>query len=260
MKTIGRILAMLSCIGLLASCSELVKKTIQDNPEIVFEAIKKDPAGFMEVVRGAAQDAQKKEMMAAQEAEKKARDDEFANPKKPEITANRAIFGDKSAPITIVEYSDFQCPFCSRGSDTVSRVLKEYNGKVKLLFKHLPLEQKHPNARRGSEYFEAIALQDVNKAYMFKQLVFKNQQATYGDSEKLYMKLAKEVGADTAKLKTDLKAKNDMITKTINSDMQEAQKFGFNGTPGYLINGVSLKGAYPFEEFKVIIDRHLGKK
>lgn len=259
MKTIARLMTLCACVGLLASCSELVKKTIQDNPDIVFEAIKKDPAKFMEVVRGAAQEAQKAEMMAAKEAETKAREDEFANPKKPEIGADRAILGDKSAPVTIVEYSDFQCPFCQRGADTVTKVLDEYPGKVKLVFKHLPLEQKHPNARRGSEYFEAIAMQDQKKAYEFKKLVFENQNDTYGDAEKLYEKLAKKVGADMGKLKGDLKSKSDAISKIINNDMQEANKFGFQGTPGYLINGVSLKGAYPYEEFKKVIDRHLKK-
>jgi protein-disulfide isomerase len=260
LKKIARLLILVSSLGLFASCSELVKKTIQNNPEIVFEAIKKDPAGFMAVVRDAAQDAQKKEMESAEENEKKAREDEFKNPKQPEIADNRAILGSAAAPITIVEYSDFQCPFCQRGSDTVSQVLKEYDGKVKLLFKHLPLEQKHPNARRGSEYFEAIALQDAKKAYEFKKLVFQNQNDTYGDAEKLYKDLAKKAGADLAKLDADLKAKSSQISDIINKDMEEASKFGFQGTPGYLINGVSLKGAYPIQEFKKVIDQHLSKK
>lgn len=260
MKTIIRILTLVLCLGLFASCSEMVKKTIQDNPEIVFEAIKKNPGKFMEVVRNAAREAEKKEMMAAQEKEQKAREDEFNNPKKPEIADNRAILGSSAAAVTIVEYSDFQCPFCQRGSDTVNRVLEEYPGKVKLLFKHLPLESKHPNARRGSEYFEAIAFQDNKKAYEFKKLVFQNQNETYGDAEKLYKKLAKKAGANMAKLQSDLKQKSKIIAGIIDKDVQEASKFGFNGTPGYLINGVSLKGAYPFPEFKKVIDRHLGKK
>ncbi len=260
MKTFARIVTLLSCIGLLASCSELVKKTIQDNPEIVFEAIKKDPAGFMEVVRGAAQEAQKKEYQAAQEAEEKAREEEFKNPKKPEISGDRAILGNESAPVTIVEYSDFQCPFCQRGSDTVMKVMEAYGDKVKLVFKHLPLESKHPNARRGSEYFEAIAMQDEDKAYKFKKLVFDNQQETYGDAEKLYEGLAKKVGANMSKLKSDLKDKSDEIADIIDKDIQEASKFGFQGTPGYLINGVSLKGAFPLPEFKKVIDKHLSSK
>ncbi len=250
---------LVASLGLLTNCSELVKKTIQDNPEIVFEAIKKDPAGFMEVVREAAQEAQKAEMAAARDAEDKAREEEFSNPKKPEIGDNRAVLGSTSAPVTIVEYSDFQCPFCQRGADTVTRVLEEYDGKVKLVFKHLPLEGKHPNARRGSEYFEAIAMQDNKKAYEFKKLVFANQNETYGDAEKLYEDLAKKVGANMSQLKKDLKEKNNQIASIIENDMQEAGKFGFQGTPGYLINGVSLKGAYPFEEFKKVIDRHLKK-
>ena len=63
-----------------------------------------------------------------------------------------------------------------------------------------------------------------------------------------------------SKLMADLKGKKAAIDKIIGADMAEAQKFGFNGTPGYLINGVSLKGAYPASEFKKIIDKHLGKK
>jgi protein-disulfide isomerase len=260
LKTTARLFIILISASFLASCSELVKKTIQDNPSIVFEAIKKDPNGFMEVVRAAAQDAQKKEIEMAQQAEEKSREDEFSNPKKPEVASNRAVLGSSGAKVTIVEYSDFQCPFCQRGSDTVDAVMKEYGDQVRLLYKHLPLEQKHPNARRGSEYFEAIALQDVKKAYEFKKMVFKNQNETYGDAEKLYKDLAKKAGADMAKLESDLKGKSDLISQIINKDIEEASEFGFNGTPGYLINGVSLKGAYPIDEFKKVIDRHLGKK
>ena len=260
MKQIARILAMLGMVFMVASCSELVKKTIENNPDIVFEAIKKDPAKFMEVVREAAQSAQRAEMEKAQQEEVEARENEFKNPKKPEIASSRAVKGEKGAPVTIVEYSDFQCPFCRRGSTTVDEVIKAYGGKVRLVFKHLPLEGKHPNARRGSEFFEAIALQDPGKAYAFKAAVFDNQNETYGDAEKLYKKLAQKVGADMGRLMNDLKGKKDQIKQTIDQDMQEAEKFGISGTPGYLINGVSLKGAYPIDEFKKIIDRHLGKK
>ena len=259
MKKLTSLLVLVLSMTFLSSCSEIVKKTIESNPEIVFAAIKKDPAKFMEVVREAAQEAQASEGKRAQEREAEARAKEFKNPLKPEIASSRAVFGSKDAPITIVEYSDFQCPFCSRGAATVEEVMKSYGGKVRLLFKHLPLEGKHPNARRGSEFFEAIAMQDVSKAYKFKNLIFENQKATYGDAEALYKKLAQQAGANVGKLMADLKGKKAIIDKIINADMEEAQKFGFNGTPGYLINGVSLKGAYPAKDFKAIIDKHLGK-
>ena len=257
MKNIISTGILLISLIFLVSCSDLVKKTIQDNPDIVFDVIKDNPSGFMDAVNMAAQKARMESMKKAEEDEQKARDKEFKNPKKPEL-AGRAIFGESSAPVTIVEYSDFQCPFCKKGADTVTRVMEEYKGKVKLVFKHLPLENKHPNARMASEYFEAIAMQDAGKAYKFKKLVFENQEETYRDAKKLYQNLAKKVGANMRKLAKDMKGKSSKIKSIIDGDIKEASQFGFTGTPGYLINGVSLKGAYPIEEFKKVIDRHLG--
>jgi protein-disulfide isomerase len=253
-------------VGLIffaASCSKLIEKTIENNPEILHNAIKKDPVKFMETLREAAQEAQKGEYERAQKKEEEDRKKEFDSPKPYTVEANRPFKGPASAPITIVEYSDFQCPYCKRGSETMEEVVKAYGDKVRLVFKHLPLEGKHPNARRGSEYFEAIAMQDVSKAFEFKKQVFANQNDTYGsdkDAEKFYQKVAKEVGADTSKLAADLKGKADEIKKRIDADMEEAGKNGIEGTPGFLINGVSLKGAYPFPEFKKIIDEWLKKK
>lgn len=238
----------------LVSCKEGAK-----DADAVFKAIEENPARFVEVSRKAFMEAEKKQYEDRQNEEKKKREDEFKNPKQP-VVANRPFMGNSAAPITIVEYSDFQCPFCERGSNTVYEVMQKYGDKVKVIFKHLPLEGKHPNARRGSEYFEAIAMQDQAKAFAFKKLVFENQKETYGDAEKLYQSLAVKAGADAAKLKADLASKKDQIAKTIDADMEEAGKFGFQGTPGFLINGVSLAGAYPAEEFAKIIDQHLGKK
>jgi protein-disulfide isomerase len=257
-------LVLVLIFGLMAtSCSKLIEKTIENNPEIIYNAIKKNPAKFMATLREAAQEAQKSEYENSQKQEEQDRMQEFEKPKSYAMESDRPFKGSASAPITIVEYSDFQCPFCKRGSDTMDEVVKAYGDKVRLVFKHLPLEQKHPNARRGSEYFEAIALQDVNKAFEFKKLVFDNQQETYGsdkDAEKLYQKLAKEAKADMSRLNADLKGKADFISKRIDADMAEAQKNGIEGTPGFLINGVTLKGAYPFKDFKMIIDEWLKRK
>ena len=242
----------------MAACApnaSQLKKVVEENPEILFNAIEKHPQKFLETVKVAAREARRQEEDKMRQAEDQRREDEFKNPKKPVIEANRAIKGDKDAPITIVEYSDFQCPFCKRGSQTVDRIMEDYDGKVRLVFKHFPIERIHPQAKLASQYFEAIAIQDPDKAYKFKEIVFESQDEIRNRKEAFLEEAAKKVGADLAQVKKNLNSKR--VLSRIEADMKEAEKFGFTGTPGYLINGVSLKGAYPYEEFKKVIDRHL---
>lgn len=246
--------------GLWTGCTpnaSQLKKVVEDNPEIIFNAIEKHPALFLESVNKAAQAAREQEEKKMMDAENSARDEEFKNPKQPVIDESRAIAGNKQASVTIVEYSDFECPFCRRGSDTINDVMAEYGDKVRLVFKHFPIEKIHPHAKIASQYFEAIALQDGAKAYEFKKKVFAKQDGLQ-DGAKFLDTVAKDVGANVAQVKKDISSPK--VEERIKADQAEAEKFGFSGTPGYLINGVSLKGAYPKEEFKKIIDQHLSKK
>jgi protein-disulfide isomerase len=246
-----------SFVGCAPSAPQL-KKVMEENPDILYSVIQKDPKKFLDVVNEAAQKARASEESKFAEEETKKREQEFSNPLNPVVEADRAFEGAKDAPVTIVEYSDFQCPFCKRGHATMNEVLKAYPGKVKLVFKDFPIERIHPLARPGSEWYEAIALQDIEKANKFKGMVFENQDQLNEKGEKFYDEVAKKVGANVAKAKAD--RKSEAVQKRLEADRTEAEKFGFSGTPGYLINGVSLKGAYPFDDFKQIIDRHLAKK
>ena len=258
-RILSTVTAALSALT-LAACApsaKQLKEAVEKDPSIVFVAIEKDPAKFIEIVNKAAQEAQKAGADKAQEEEKKSREAEFSNPLKPDIEEARVIFGNKSAPITIVEYSDFQCPYCSRGYQTVQQVRKEYGDKVRVIFKHLPLDF-HPLAMPAAKYFEAIAKQDGAKAEKFHDMVFENQGQLKDKGEGYFKEVAKKVGADMKKLETDLK--DEGIAKKIAKDMEEAKKFNMSGTPGFIINGVSLRGAYPFPSFKEIIDQHLAKK
>ncbi len=253
-------LSVLSVTGiLLASCApnaKQLKEVIASDPSIVFSAIEKDPAQFIDVVVKAQQSAQSTAANRAEQAEKIQREEEFKNPLKPEIDEARVIFGNKSAPITIVEYSDFQCPYCSRGYQTINEIKKEYGDKVRIVFKHLPLDF-HPLAVPAARYFEAIAMQDHAKAEKFHNLVFEKQGEMQSKGESLLKEIARRVGADMRKVEESLK--NEKINQRIAADSEEAKKFNFSGTPGYLVNGVSLKGAYPIAAFKEIIDRQLRK-
>jgi protein-disulfide isomerase len=246
----------LSLVACAPSASQL-QKVMEDNPDVLFAVIKKHPDKFLQVVNEAAQAARAQEEGKFRDEENKKREEEFANPKKPEVTEGRAFKGTKDAPVTIIEYSDYQCPFCKRGHETMKQVLKEYPGKVRVIFKNFPIERIHPVAMIASQYYEAIALQDIEKANKFHDAIFDDQNAYSTEGEAWLKKAAKKVGADVARVAKDING--EAVKSRIASDMAEAEKFGFNGTPGYLVNGVSLKGAYPFEEFKAIIDKHLQK-
>lgn len=201
-------------------------------------------------------DAQFLQMMQ-QKAEADQREAEYKNPKKPKLSKDRAVLGSLSAPIVIVAYSDFQCPYCSRGANTVEEVRKKYGNKVAFMFKHLPLPF-HSMAQPAAEYFEAIAIQDPKKAYRFHDEVFKSQSQLQSGGEGLLSEIAKKVGADLARLKKDIKS--PQVQKRIEEDKQEAQSFQISGTPGFVVAGISLKGAYPIEAFEEIIERRLKNK
>lgn len=245
------ILGLGACTG-----KDALKKTLEENPEILTNAIEKNPLKFMEALNRAAQDARRQQFDDEEKKQSQAVEEEFKNPKTPVIEPER-VLGKADAPITLVEYSDFECPFCSRGYRTVKEVKEKYGDKIKFVFKHLPLDF-HPMAEPAARYFEAIALQDKDKAYKFHDYVFENQEKLKTGKEKFLDEAAKKTGADLAKVKKDLKS--EAVTKRIEADKAEAAKFGFSGTPGFLINGVSLRGAYPTPEFVKIIDRHLGGK
>ncbi|UOE99739.1 DsbA family protein [Bdellovibrio reynosensis] len=255
-KFLGIAALALSLVNCAPSAKQL-KEAIEKDPSIVFVAIEKDPEQFIEVVNKAAQNAQRKAQEKAVQEEGKKRDEEFANPLKATVEEDRAIFGPKDAKVTIIEYSDFECPYCAKGHATVEEVLKAYPNDVRVVFKHLPLDF-HPMAMPAARYFEAVAMQDHAKAKKFYDLVFENQGDLRTKKEGALKDAAKKAGADMKKLEKDLNS--EAITKRIEADMEEAKKFNFSGTPGFLINGVSLRGAYPFSEFKDIIDRHLGAK
>lgn len=246
------LMAVLATVG--CTTKQQLEKAIQENPEIVFNAIKANPKKFVEVVNEAVRTAQETARADEAKEEETRLEDEFKNPKKPVVEEGRVIFGNKNAPITIIEYSDFQCPYCGRGYATVKTVMQDYGDKVRVVFKHLPLDF-HPMAMPAAKYFEAIAKQDHKKAEKFHDEIFSSQNSLNQGGEKFLKDVAKKVGADLKKIEKDLNSED--IQKRIAADMEEAKKFEFSGTPGFLINGVSLKGAYPPPEFKKIIDRHL---
>ncbi|MEW6329226.1 MAG: DsbA family protein [Candidatus Micrarchaeota archaeon] len=164
--------------------------------------------------------------------------------------AGKTARGDASAQITIVEYSDFQCPFCGRSVPTVEKILEDYDGKVKLYFKHFPLGF-HQYAQKAAEASECAG--DQGKFWEYHDKLFANQQALTTTDLKKY---ATDLGLDAAKFNTclDTGAKASVVQ----ADFAEGSANGVGGTPTFFINGKEVVGAQPYDAFKTVIDGELG--
>ena len=243
------VLAVVVLMAAACTSKDDLKKMLKENPDIITEAIEANPAKFIDALNNAVKSAQEGEGKRREEEEKKALEASFNNPLVPEIRSDETFRGNKDAPLTLVEYSDFECPFCSRGFGTVMELMDKYKGKIRFVYKHLPLSF-HPQAMPAAQYFEAIRLQSPEKAWQFHDAIYKNQRALQ-NGEKFLEAEAKKLKVDMAKLKKDIKS--DAVQKRIDDDMAEAAKFGFQGTPGFLLNGIPVKGAYPTSHFDGLI-------
>ncbi|MBF0313250.1 MAG: thioredoxin domain-containing protein [Oligoflexia bacterium] len=248
----------LICVSfLLFSCTtekqlkESMKKVIAEDPSVIISVIKARPLEFIEALQEAARTAQQEMGKQQEEESKKELESAFEKPLAPKIRVDENIRGPKDAPIVIVEYSDFECPYCSRGAKTVEELRKKYSTKIQFIYKHLPLDF-HSKALISAKYYEAIRMQDFEKAWKFHDELFNNQKELIAQGEAYLKTLAKKIGADLNKLATDLNSKQ--VADRIEEDKKEATAFGFQGTPGFIINGVPLRGAYPISQFESIIE------
>ncbi|HEU5077169.1 MAG TPA: thioredoxin domain-containing protein [Polyangiaceae bacterium] len=170
------------------------------------------------------------------------------------INSDDPIYGNPAAPVTIVEISDFECPFCSRVEPTINQIKETYKDKVRIVWKNNPLPF-HKNARGAHE--ASVAVHDLggNDAFWkFHALAFANQKAL---TEENFEKWAGESGVDVAKFKAAVKS--GKYAKKVDEDLAFSKKVGASGTPAFRINGVTISGAQPFDKFKEVIDKELAE-
>lgn len=171
----------------------------------------------------------------------------------PTLDPTRFFKGSANAPITIVKYTDFQCPYCSYGAKTIEEVMARYEGQVRLVVKHFPLKI-HPAALSSALYFEAIALQSPEKAWQFYDKLFADQHQLSGGEEYL-QNTAADLGIDMKRLDQEARAPENFAR--IAADLKEIEQFRFDGVPVFVINGTILMGAQPPQKFFDVIDAAL---
>jgi protein-disulfide isomerase len=165
-----------------------------------------------------------------------------------------AVEGSADAPVTIIEFSDYECPFCERFySGALPQIREEYvkTGKVKIVFRDFPLAF-HENAQKASEAAECSGEQD--KYYEMHDKIFENQSnMTVADLKKY----AGEIGLNQTEF--DACLDSGAMASEVQKDFSAGQALGVSGTPSFFINGQKLVGAQPFSAFKQIIDAELAK-
>lgn len=165
------------------------------------------------------------------------------------------VLGSPSAPITIVEFSDYQCPFCNRHvSETMPQLLAEMieTGRVRYEFKDFPLESIHPDARGAA--IAARCAGDQEGYWAMHDALFANQNRWSGQGEKaneIYISLADELQLDTQFFQTCLESGN--YDAAVQADLDEGMALGITGTPTFFINGYGISGARPYELFDMIV-------
>jgi protein-disulfide isomerase len=167
-------------------------------------------------------------------------------------SADDPVRGNAAAPITIVEFSDYQCPFCARVNPTLAKVRETYGDKVKIVFKDYPLPN-HPQAPKAAE--AARCAGEQKKYWEMHDAMFANQRALEVPALK---QTARAIGIEGAAF--DQCLDSGKYAATVRSGAELGEKMGVNSTPTLYVNGRPLIGAMPFENFKAIIDEELARK
>ncbi len=243
--------ATLACASAQAEdmTADALARVLRNNPDVLIEAIKANKKAIFEIMNRTAGEEQARVQSEAATARQKAYEDSLKNPLSPAIDGKTRIRGTTDARYTLVEYADFQCPYCSAGYKTIKELRKKQGNDLRFVFKHLPLPF-HPQAMPAAQWFEAVAIQSPEKAWRFHDILFENQDKLGLD---FYRKTARGLGVDVKKCERD--AASQYVRERIAADVAEAQKFGFDGTPGFLLNGVPIKGTYPIAYFEDLIKK-----
>ncbi len=210
--------------------------------EIVREEIRKNPKLIYDVLTEYIKEKREKEELSYA----------FRHRINVPIEPYNPSLGPKDAPITIIEFTDFECPFCKRATDTMDELMKIYDGKIRLVFKNLPLSSIHKNALSAAK--AAMAAHKQGMFWPYHDMLFDSSPNL---NKGLYIRIAKRLKLDIERFKKDMNSKE--IEKEIKEDMRIAKRFGINATPSFLINGVLIKGAKPLSYFRKVINRLLSE-
>ena len=172
----------------------------------------------------------------------------YVKHKRIDVDTGGPATGARNAKVTVVMFSDFQCPYCRQSFGTVKRILENYGESVKLVYKHLPLDihsDAFPAARAS------VCADRQGKFWEYHDALFSSDNL----SENNLLNIAKKLALDQTEFKTCLNAESSRLE--VVKDLQEAKRLKIDGTPAFYINGIQVNGAIPFEKFSQIVKEEI---
>ena len=222
---------------------DLLREILNENPDIVMEVLRKNSVEVLEVAQQGSQIMQLRSLRLRWEGDLKA-------PAK-KVDYNRPIKGNPKAPVTIVAYSDYTCPYCATAGRIINQVLSARENDARFIFKNLP-SKSSPLARLAAEYVTAAFIQDEAKGWALHDTIFENQTRFLDEGEGFLRTTALSVGLNLPKLSSDIKGK--AVKTAIDEDILEAKEVKASGTPFHLVNNLSVSGAVPLPYFLEAVD------
>ena len=259
-NTLFRALSLLTLFGLFlmqnayvhaaspsdAELKAALKRVLRENPDIILEILKDNSETVLEIAQQGNILRKRKAAMAQW--------DQDAKQRKNVDLADRPFRGGAKAPVTIVTYSDFTCPYCRQAEYTISQLLEKYRGTIRVTFKALPKDD-YPLSLAAAKYATAAFMTDHAKGWTFFDALFNGMDQFEHEGESFLKETATAAGLDFKKLKTD--AGSPKVQDRLNADRAEADKYGISGTPCFLVNDLVVRGAVPKDLFEEAIETAL---
>ena len=206
-----------------------VLQIIRDNPEVIIESVQ----------------AYQQQQQQQQQASKQEKLEEFKTNSQEKI-GNSPTLGSTEQKIVLFEFSDFQCPFCSKVQGNLKEFMAKHQEQVTLVFKHLPLTRIHPQAIPAAK--AAWAAQQQGKFWEYHDALFEQQDKL---AEELYVEIANNLSLDLEKFNND--RNSEAATDELEEDIKLAQKIGVSGTPFFILNGETFSGAVELSKMEKVL-------
>jgi len=210
----------------------------------VLQIIRENPEVIIESVQAYQQQQQRSQQQQQQQARASFFQDIKNNPSK--IIGASPTTGAADAKIILVEFSDFQCPFCSRAHGTVKQFMAKHGDEVLLVYKHLPLARIHPQAIPAAE--ASIAAQKQGKFWEYHDALFENQKRL---GEELYLEIARDLNLNISKFKSDRTSAKEILDR----DTALARELLINGTPTFFMNQETFAGAVSLSDLEAVLEK-----